>query len=372
MLKPLRHRLHTWFLGLPPGLQDRFRRLWLSLVPILQCALAAGVSWWIATRVTGSAQPPFFAPIAAVVSLGLSLGQRWRRSAELVGGVVIGILVGDLFVAQIGTGTWQIVVVVALAMSLAVFVDRGPMVPLQAASSATLVATLLPPGGVGGLSRAVDALIGGLVGLIVVALLPVNPAHRARRDAAGVLAVLRDASALLAEGVRAGDEDKAFAALEAARGTQGDITQMRSDMRGGREVSHISPLYWNARERLDRISETADPIDNAVRNFRVLARRALAMVERGEPLAEEITEIIGDFRYAFEILRSMMMAQPGEFPDQGDAADVVRRLARRAKRDLVAESAMAEAASLAQVRSIIVDMFMICGLKHTSAVAQLR
>ncbi|NMO03625.1 aromatic acid exporter family protein [Gordonia sp. TBRC 11910] len=368
----MRPRLHAWFLTFPAILQTRLRRLWLSGGPILQCAVAAGLAWWVASMVTGTNPAPFFAPIAAVVSLGLSLGKRWRRSVELVGGVVIGILVGDLLVRQIGSGTWQVVVVVALAMATAVFLDDGPLVPMQAASSATLVATLLPPGGTAGFSRAVDALIGGVIGLIVVAVFPVNPAHRARRDAAGVLTTMRDAAWRLADGLRNADEDEVFGALEDARATQGAITQMRADMGGGQEVSRISPLYWRSRERLERISETADPIDNAVRNFRVLSRRALSMVERGEQLSEEVIEIISDFGYAFDILRAMMMADPGDFPDQSDAAKVVRRIGRRAKRSLADEASMAETATVAQIRSIIVDMFMICGLKRTSALAQLR
>lgn len=373
MISPVRPKLHSWFSSLPDGLQERLRRLWLSAVPILQCALAAGLAWWVAGMVTGTnGQPPFFAPIAAVVSLGLSLGKRWRRSLELVGGVVIGILIGDLIVVRIGTGTWQIIVVVLIAMSTAVFLDDGPIIPMQAASSATLVATLLPPGGVGGFSRAIDALIGGLIGIVVVALLPVNPSHRARRDAAGVLVVMRDASWKLAEGLRAADETKVFEALEDVRGTQAAINEMRADMGGGREVSRISPLYWSSRDRVERISDTADPIDNAVRNFRVLARRALSMVERGEQLSDDIIALISDFGYVFDILRAMMMADPGKFPDQADAAKVVRRIGRKAKPSLADDSTMAEAATLAQVRSIIVDMFMICGLERPSAIAQLR
>ena len=39
---------------------------------------------------------PFFAPIAAVVSLGTSYGQRLRRVAEVTLGVAIGVFVGDL------------------------------------------------------------------------------------------------------------------------------------------------------------------------------------------------------------------------------------------------------------------------------------
>ncbi|BDH55487.1 hypothetical protein MTP03_04260 [Tsukamurella sp. PLM1] len=77
-------------------------------------------------------------------------------------------------------------------MAVAVLADRGPLVPMQAASSAVLVATLLPPGSTGGWTRMLDALIGGLVGVLIAALIPNNPAGRpqgrregARHDAPG-------------------------------------------------------------------------------------------------------------------------------------------------------------------------------------------
>lgn len=358
---------------LPAPLRKRVRRLWLSAVPIAQCALAAGIAWWIAVHVFDHHNPaPFFAPIAAVVSLGLSLGKRWRRSVELVAGVTIGILVGDLVISQIGSGTWQIIVVVALAMAVTVFLDDGPLIPMQAASSAALVATLLPPGGAAGINRAVDALIGGVVGIVVVALIPVNPAHRARRDAAGVLVTMRDASLQLAEGLRLMDLDEVTRALEAARGTQGAITEMRSDMRGGREVSTISPLYWTSRHRLDRISATADPIDNSVRNFRVMARRAQSMVRDGEELRPEIIDIIADLSGAYEILREVMLADPGAQPDEADAARLLRTIARKARTDLVVDSSLHATVILAQLRSLLVDLLMVAGLKRSSAAATLR
>lgn len=345
--------------------------MWLSLVPIAQCALAAGLSWWIAVHVFGHPQP-FFAPIAAVVSLGLSLSKRWRRSVELVAGVTIGILVGDLLVSRIGSGTWQIMVVVALAMVVAVFLDNGPLIPMQAASSGVLVATLLPPGGVGGFHRAIDALIGGVVGVVVVALFPVNPSHRARRDAAGVLATMRDATRTLVAGLREMDVERVSSALETARGTQEAINTMRSDMSGGREVSALSPLYWSSRERLQKISATADPIDNAVRNFRVIARRARGMTQRGEHLRPEIIEVLDGIAEAFEVLRGMMIANPGEEPDEAEAARVLRTVTRKARAELVQNSTLSETAVLAEIRSLLIDMLMITGLRRSSAVATLR
>lgn len=358
--------------SLPPPLRRRVRRLWLSLVPIFQCALAAGAAWWAAIHIFGHPQP-FFAPIAAVISLGLSLSMRWRRSLELMIGVTVGILVGDILIAQIGSGTWQIMVVVALAMAVAVFVDNGPLVPIQAASSAVLVATLLPPGGLEGFNRAVDAAVGGLIGLVVGATVPVNPAHRPRRNAAVVLAKMRDLSRDLAAGLRDADPIALETVLAEARGTQGSVEAMRADMRGSREVTTISPLHWSSRDRIDRIAATADPIDNAVRNFRVIARRAHSLTLRGDEVLPEIIEIIADLSGAFEILREMMLADVGDEPDEADAARVLRSITRKARADLIDEkSPLSEAALLAELRSLLVDLLMVAGLRRASAVATLR
>ena len=50
---------------------------------IAQCALAAGVAWALGRYVVGHKQP-FFAPVAAMVCLGFSYGQRLRRVAEVM------------------------------------------------------------------------------------------------------------------------------------------------------------------------------------------------------------------------------------------------------------------------------------------------
>ena len=73
----------------------RLRRLRSKSWQIAQCAAAAGVAWFVAAALVGH-ETPFFAPIAAVVSLGTSYGQRLRRVAEVTLGVAIGVLVADL------------------------------------------------------------------------------------------------------------------------------------------------------------------------------------------------------------------------------------------------------------------------------------
>ena len=75
---------------------------------------------------------PFFAPVVAMVALGVSYAARLRRVGEVVAGVALGVAVGDVFVRVAGTGTWQIALVIAVAMSLAVLLEAGPMMVTQA------------------------------------------------------------------------------------------------------------------------------------------------------------------------------------------------------------------------------------------------
>ena len=150
-------------------LMRRLSRWRSTAVPIVQAALAAGLSWLVAVHVVDH-RAPFFAPVAAVVCLGMTLGQRLRRTIELIVGVGLGVGVGDLLISAIGMGPWQIAVVVALAMSVAVLLDGGAVITGQAAVSAILVATLCLPGATSGVNRLVDGLIGGATGLLVVGM----------------------------------------------------------------------------------------------------------------------------------------------------------------------------------------------------------
>ena len=111
-----------------------------------QCAIAAGVAWFVAAEIFDH-PTPFFAPIAAVVSLGTSYGQRLRRVVEVTLGVAIGVLVADLLVVQLGSGWWQLMLIVALAMTTAFLLDGGQLFVTQAAVQSIVVASLVPDPG---------------------------------------------------------------------------------------------------------------------------------------------------------------------------------------------------------------------------------
>jgi uncharacterized membrane protein YgaE (UPF0421/DUF939 family) len=79
------------------------RRVGADLWPLLQGTAAATAAWLIARYLLDHAEP-FFAPIAALVALNTSLGERGRNALRLLQGVIAGIAVGELTLLTLGGG----------------------------------------------------------------------------------------------------------------------------------------------------------------------------------------------------------------------------------------------------------------------------
>src|SRR3954468_6862377 len=139
------------------SVRERLDRLRQRSFLILQCALAGAIAWWIAKDLMGHPQP-FFAPVAAIVALGLSFGQRLRRVTEVVLGVAIGVFIGDLFVQLFGSGVWQVAVVAMAAMSIAALLGAGVLMTTQSGVQAVIIPTLVTQPGAA-LGRWLDAVV---------------------------------------------------------------------------------------------------------------------------------------------------------------------------------------------------------------------
>lgn len=344
------------------------RRLQLSALPIGQCAVAAGVAWFVATEVIGHARP-FFAPIAAVISLGISLGSRLRRTAELVIGVSLGVLVGDALISVIGSGPWQIVLVVALAMATAVFTDGATLLVGQAGASAVLVATLLPPGDAGGFDRCIDALVGGAVALAVAAVLPADPVGPVRRESRALLDELAAVLADTAAALRKRDAEAASAALVRARASQPLIDELRAALRGGHEVTRVSPLLRRHRRQLSRYGELAKRADYAMRNARVLVRRAYTALSDDEPSAPELADLLSELVTAVRVLT----AQLGRDGDRELAREPVIEVVAHARAlARTFDPGPSEVVIVAQARSIALDLLQATGMSRPEALDAMR
>ncbi len=338
----------------------RFRYARYAFVPIMQCAVAAGIAWWVATEVIGH-QRPFFAPVAAVVSLNGS--RRTRRAVELVVGVSVGVGIGDLLIAVIGSGAWQIALVVALAMTTAVVLDGGPLIATQAGSSAVLVATLLPPGGSGGWDRCLDALVGGVIGLLVVTLLPADPIPPVRKAVIAVLDELSSTLRAVGTTIAGRDLSGAEAVLARVRSAQPLVDRLRETVRTSNEIARFAPTRWSNRARLRRYSSLADHVDYALRNTRVLARRAYVALRDQESTVAGLPDLLATLAGAIDVIRGGLLT--GQ--DVSEGSPPLMAAARAIGTVQGENQGFSSLVIVAQLRSAAVDLLQASGLSLEQA-----
>src|SRR5690242_9813973 len=274
------------------GVAGALRRVRGGFPLALQAGLAAGIAWFVAHDVIGRPSP-FFAPIAAIITLASGIGQRLRRTTELVIGVAIGIGIGDALILLIGSGPWQIGLIVVLAVLVATAVGGGPPLINQSASSAVLVATLTAATGLPW-TRFFDALVGGAVGLVVMTLLlPLNPLTVVKRAADPALRALADGLRDVATALRADDRDEIEATLARLRAAETSFAAFSAAVTAARENVAFAPARWHTRGPLAQYVDGATQATYALRNVRVLIRRVSTGLGDGEQMPEVLATAIG-------------------------------------------------------------------------------
>lgn len=349
-------------------LYDGTRRLQVNGWAILQTAAAASLAYLLARILLGH-EEPFFAPIAAVISISVTLGRRGRRVFEVAFGVAVGLAVADLLVIFIGTGSAQIAAVVLLAMAAAMFFVGGVLVANQAAISALLVVVLQPPNVGFSPDRFLDAIVGGAVALAISYLLPINPERMVERVAGPIfrelVAVLEEISAALGDG----DRERALGALERARRLDDSETRRFAEaISAGRETARLAPSRRRALEHLDLYATVGSRLDLAIINTRVLARGAANAVRASGSVPEPLPSAVHELAQSVGALE-IYLEESGE-PDEarryalGAAGDATRLLQER--HDL------ASSVLVGQIRAAAVDLLRSTGLGQSEALDMLE
>jgi uncharacterized membrane protein YgaE (UPF0421/DUF939 family) len=344
---------------------ERVRVAWRSVV---QAGLAAGAAYFIAHDLVGHPRP-FFAPVAAIITLGLTVAARGRRAFELVIGVAVGIAVSDVVISGIGVGTWQLSLVVMLTVAIALLVGRGQLLVNQAAVSAALVATLQPPSQGITFARAIDAIIGGGVALLISGLiLPLRPQAMIRRSAWPVLDELASTLDDVAGALEARDLGRAEAALARARAID-ELTDSFEEAVGvARETARFAPQRRGARPYVETWADAAHQLDLAVRNVRVLARGAIRAIRLDENVPDDVARALRDLAQAVRAVTAAL--------DDSESLEKVRapalRAAARATLVLERTGNLSVSVIVGQIRSTATDVLTGTGMAPDEAAAAVR
>jgi len=339
---------------------------------IIQTAVAACAAWFISSLLLG-VERPTFAPIAAVICLGLAVGERGRRAVELTLGVAFGVAIADFLVFAVGVGAAQAGLVVALAMALAVFLGREEVGVKEAAISAMIIMiTFHSPDSGLPLERFLEALIGGGTALLINALLPINP-ERMVEEAAHPLfeesaAVLEEVAGALEDA----DAERAQNAYVKAREIDARVSGLKEAVAAGWETARLAPARRRSLGHLELYARAQDQIDLTVRDVRAIARAALSVVQPGDPFSEALPSAVRSLARATEALAAYLQTS-------GDPEDT-RRFALEAAREagkLLDEredlaSNLAVNALVDQIHSSTVDLLGSTGMDRGAALQALE
>ena len=266
VLERARSSVSSWFLtGLSRGRQD--------VLTVSRAAVAASLAYLVSS-VLWDHEFPFFSSIVAFVIIGFGIEKKMRKIVEMASGVMFGVLLGEVARQVIGSGTWQILVVVFCAGMLARFIDKSNLFGFQTAIQSLLVMIMphtptMTPGG-----RVLDAVTGVVVAIIVHLLLSGDPRRLQSRAAISFYQELEDSLVSLALAARSGDRDVSQAALVTLRDTSQKYTDewtLANDV--ANEMATFSPSGLRHADDVGRLEHLLIGSDRAMRNMRVIARR---------------------------------------------------------------------------------------------------
>lgn len=344
--------------------RDGGRRLVASLPAIVQITAAVAAAYAIAHWGLGHATP-ILAVTVTINSLGFTRDARPRRVAETLLGILLGVALADGLTLVLGSGVWQLVVVLLVVLVVGRLVSANPAFALAAALPSALV-VLVPVAG-NPFSRTLDALVAGLVALLATALLPRDPGREASRDRTALFSVLTESMGSIVDALEDADPAAGELALTRLRRTQPLVDAWRTSLDTAISVARVSPWLRARLPDYRRNARVVEAADLAARHLRTLSRRVEFLVRDGAP-RPAIAELVRAVRTGIELVGEEL----GDPQVAGAARSLLTDLARRLDPAVVVPgSGLSDAAVVLLLRPLVVDLLAGTGMPLDDARALL-
>jgi uncharacterized membrane protein YgaE (UPF0421/DUF939 family) len=347
------------------SLRESTRRVIESIAPALQITIGALLAYSLAHYGLDHATP-ILALTVCITSLGFSRDARPRRIVQTAIGMVVGIAISDIALSLFGTGLVQIALVLLVVLLAARFISGSSAFALTAGIQAMLVQVLpVPDGGV--FVRTIDGLIGGLLAIIVTALIPRDPRGLARTDANKLFDFFIESLDSLRLALRDVNIQVADAALKKVRRSQPLIDNWKMSLDSAVAISRISPFLNKYRDELKGQVRLMRGMDLATRNLRVVIRRVDFLLKDGIARAY-LADLCDQLHSAVSLMREGLSEPEALENAQLELVEIIRQL--DPKRFGIADQ-IREASVLLLLRPLVVDLLCATGMSEDEARAEL-
>ncbi|WP_062240046.1 FUSC family protein [Fictibacillus sp. FJAT-27399] len=265
-----------------------FLRLGLTL-QVLKTAIAAALGWMVSSHLSQN-DYPFFAPLAAVLTMQVTIAGSMEKAiyrvCGVIGGVIISMLIGHWL--KLNAGSILLVVLVGMAVTTAF------RMPAQVVSQVSVSSILVLAFGQGyALSRIVETIIGSAIAVLTNALLvPPNTIPAAEEL---LLKLSNKASITLKDLVLLWDRT-----LSHRREIQQEVKELTEQNEKGIEAVvlasqnlRFTPFFTKRRIRLEHLETGMKHLNHITLQIRGIARgiRDLSTNLDDHAASEEITQL---------------------------------------------------------------------------------
>ena len=345
--------------------RDSLSRVVESLAPAVQITIGALLAYSLA-HYGLQHESPLLAITVCITSLGFSRDARPRRILQTAIGMVVGIAISEISIIYFGSGILQIALVLLTVLLLARLISASSAFAVTAAIQSMLVQILPAPDG-GVFIRTFDGLIGGVMALIVTALIPRDPRGIARTDANKLFDFFIETLQDLRLALRDTNKSLSNQALKNARATQPLIDNWRMSLDSAISISRISPFLMKHKPELRKQRLLMRAVDLATRNLRVIVRRVnfLLKDDVARPyladLFEQLAEAVTNLREGLSDSEDLDLAR-------AQLLEIIKQL--DPKKFGIADQ-LREASVLLLLRPLLVDLLCATGMSEDDARAEL-
>lgn len=336
-----------------------------SIIPILQIVLAATAAYSISYFLLGHVHP-IFAVTVTIAALGFTRDARLRRVFETAIGMAVGIALSEIMLVALGTGVWQMALVLLIALVSGRFLTNNSAFALTVGIQAMLVYIMPAPEG-GAFIRSIDGLIGGLTALVFTAAIPRNPIGMIAKDANRLFEVFLDSVNALKVAVQNNDVRVVDAALIRVRRSQPLVDNWRMSLDSAVSVARISPFMRGSRKKLSDQMRLMRGMDLATRNLRVVVRRVDFLVRDGKP-RPYLADLFDQIAAATAVLAKGLDGPDALAEARNMYVEIIHQL--DPKKFGIADK-LREASVLLLLRPLLVDLLSASGMPDDEARAEL-
>lgn len=291
----------------------------------LETGAAAGLAWWAASGLLNSEQP-VYATVAAVVVTGAGFDRRAGKVLSMLKGIGVAIVLSEVGVRLIGSGSVQIAVVTALSIVVARLITQDPLSIVYAGLNAGILVGLGGDGWVP--DRLLEALIGaGVAYALIYLALPPRPGVHLRQALDTQIDLARDNLARISDSLRAGQPEGAADAESDSEEIDRHLGSLGETFDFSEEVSRFSPWRRRHRSMIERVRRRTRSLEPVLRDATSLIRIAARLAEEDTSYPPQLAEALDEQASAFEQMKDVLLTK--DIPE--DRAEAIRRRNDRAR-----------------------------------------